>query len=439
MKKILCRSLLISLFIIGIFAIKSYGASDFEYTLDSNQRATITSYNGSASDLTIPNKIDGYDVIAIANHAFDYNNTIKNVVISEGIEGIGTHVFLRCENLETVQLPESLTYLGMQSFLQCGKLKSINIPSRITALNNSTFQETALTEIEIPENVEGIGSNCFSSCENLKKVIIHNDNINIYRNRYSNPFSSCSSDLVLYGNPGSECEKFANEVSITFVALSNGEVPTPEPEPEPTPDPEPAPTPDPTPDPEPAPTPDPEPDPTPDPTPDPEPAPTPDPDPTPDPEPTVIPVTSILLNKTSITLFVGDTASLVATINPSNATDKSVVWDSSDKNIVEVSNGKITAKAAGNARISVTNKDNTVKTYCSIEVRKKESSDKNPVNNTVYDKSNIIKNNEIDNTVAKTTIPKTGDSMLKIIILFSIVIIVSLFLYWKHTSFKEIK
>ena len=66
----------------------------------------------------------------------------------------------------------------------------------------------------------------------------------------------------------------------------------------------------------------------------------------------VIPVTSITLSKTSITLTEGDSTTLTATVHPSDATDKTVFWTGSNNNIATFSFGIVTAKAPGNATIT---------------------------------------------------------------------------------------
>ena len=69
----------------------------------------------------------------------------------------------------------------------------------------------------------------------------------------------------------------------------------------------------------------------------------------------VIPVTGISLNTSSMTMKVGETKALSATVTPSNATDKTVTWISSNTSVATVdSNGKVTAKSAGSATISAT-------------------------------------------------------------------------------------
>ena len=65
----------------------------------------------------------------------------------------------------------------------------------------------------------------------------------------------------------------------------------------------------------------------------------------------VVEVTSITISETSLNLTEGDTKTITATVNPSDATDKTINWTSSDNNVATVSNGTITAKAPGNATI----------------------------------------------------------------------------------------
>lgn len=61
---------------------------------------------------------------------------------------------------------------------------------------------------------------------------------------------------------------------------------------------------------------------------------------------------SVSLNKKSVSLSVGKTASLKAIVKPSNATDKSVIWSSSNSSVASVKNGVITAKNIGTATIT---------------------------------------------------------------------------------------
>ena len=64
-------------------------------------------------------------------------------------------------------------------------------------------------------------------------------------------------------------------------------------------------------------------------------------------------VNSIVLNRSSLTLDVGEAYTLQATISPSNATNKKVTWSSSNTKVATVSSsGKVTAKREGTATIT---------------------------------------------------------------------------------------
>ena len=79
-------------------------------------------------------------------------------------------------------------------------------------------------------------------------------------------------------------------------------------------------------------------------------------------------VTSITLNQTSLTLNKGQSETLVATVNPSDANDKSVTWSSSDDAVASVDqNGKVKAVGGGNATITVTTVNGKTAT-CAVTV-----------------------------------------------------------------------
>ena len=70
--------------------------------------------------------------------------------------------------------------------------------------------------------------------------------------------------------------------------------------------------------------------------------------------PPVVEVESITLNKTELTLEIGGSETLNATVLPDTATDKTVTWESSNNEVATVEDGVVTAVAAGNATITAT-------------------------------------------------------------------------------------
>ena len=87
-----------------------------------------------------------------------------------------------------------------------------------------------------------------------------------------------------------------------------------------------------------------------------------------------IPVTGVTLNKASTTLTVGGSERLTATVAPSDATDKSVTWASSNTAVATVdANGTVTAVSAGTATITVTTADGAKTATCTVTVRTNSS------------------------------------------------------------------
>lgn len=83
-------------------------------------------------------------------------------------------------------------------------------------------------------------------------------------------------------------------------------------------------------------------------------------------------VEQITLSHTSLTIFKGETAELTVTVTPSDATNKNIIWSSSDTNVATVQNGIITAIASGTATITATAEDDSsITASCEITVKEK--------------------------------------------------------------------
>ena len=85
--------------------------------------------------------------------------------------------------------------------------------------------------------------------------------------------------------------------------------------------------------------------------------------------PPTVSVTSVTLDKTILTLDVGGSDTLTATVKPDNATNKAVTWSTSNKNVATVNNGVVTAVGAGTATITAAASDGSGKTAtCEVTV-----------------------------------------------------------------------
>ena len=119
--------------------------------------------------------------------------------------------------------------------------------------------------------------------------------------------------------------------------------------------------------------------------------------------PPQVPVTAVTLNKTTLTLLEGASASLIATVTPDNATDKSLTWSSSNPAVASVNQaGVVTALTAGTTTVKATANDASGK-YAECVVTVKE--EVIPVTSVTLDKTTLTLEEEQTATLVATVAP----------------------------------
>ena len=80
-------------------------------------------------------------------------------------------------------------------------------------------------------------------------------------------------------------------------------------------------------------------------------------------------VTGVSLNNSSLTLNIGGTNTLIATVLPTNATNQNIVWSTNDSAVASVSNGVVTGLSTGTAIIRATTEDGGYSASCTVTVK----------------------------------------------------------------------
>lgn len=80
----------------------------------------------------------------------------------------------------------------------------------------------------------------------------------------------------------------------------------------------------------------------------------------------VIPVTGVAFNFDYVDVTIGGEADLSVTITPEDATDKSLIWSSSDETVITVNNGRVKGLKKGSAQVTVTTKDGGFTDVCTV-------------------------------------------------------------------------
>ena len=98
---------------------------------------------------TVPDKIDGYEVVQLAEELFapndenDFRYQLKAVILPEGITEIPRYCFFHCENLMSVHFPSTLTAIKSNAFNTCTSLREIQFPLSVRDFYSGAFWYTS--------------------------------------------------------------------------------------------------------------------------------------------------------------------------------------------------------------------------------------------------------------------------------------------------------
>lgn len=160
--------------------VTSIGAAAFSGCTNAetaNIPDTVTSLGSSAfescaslKEIAVPASIGK----SLASSVFYGCSQLETAVIADGIEEIGDSAFYRCYNLAEITLPNTLKTIGQSAFYQAiyirepqladQKWVELILPDTLETIGNSAFAGcNRLTSVTLPEGVQTIGTNSFSS------------------------------------------------------------------------------------------------------------------------------------------------------------------------------------------------------------------------------------------------------------------------------------
>ena len=315
---------------VNITDLEAWCNIDFSYNANPLSYAHHLFMNGEEiTDLKIPNT-----VTSIGSDAFKGCTGLTSVTLPNSITSIGNYAFEYCTGLTSVTIPNSVTSIGSDAFYRCTGLTSVTvdsenpnydsrdkcnaiiltasntliygcknttIPNSVTSIGSDAFKGcTGLTSVTLPNSITSIGNYAFEYCTGLTDVYCLIEEPSKV-NTGSSIFYLSSQDYTnrtLHVPAGSlaayQADTKWNKYFGTIIEIGTEKVLA----------------------------------------------------------------TSVELNHASAELTKGGTLQLTATVMPEDATDKSVTWATSDKNIATVDTvGVVTAVAAGTATITTTTND----------------------------------------------------------------------------------
>ncbi len=231
-------------------------------------------------------------VTSIGDSAFYCCYALSNISIPDGVTSIGDSAFYSCSSLSSINIPNSVTSIGDSAFYNCNSLSSINLPDGVTSIGDSVFFYCSnLSSINIPDGVTSIGDSAFYSCRRLSSISIPDTVASIGDSAFNYCYKLTD---VYYSSSKTHWDEISIGSNNNYLTDATIHF-------------------------------------------------------------TKIDVESITLDKTSIELSENETFTLVAMVEPLDATNTTVTWSTDNSEVATVDqNGIVTAHMPGTATITAT-------------------------------------------------------------------------------------
>ena len=148
---------------------------------------TVTAYNGSNNNITLPTKVTyndtEYNITVVGSNVLKKLAGMEDVditvTIPEGYTTIGNNAFEKCYGLKSITIPGSVTNVYYNAFDNCKNLATVNFAdstqTRLSFGNKAFVGCTALNNVELPARLTILGAGAFQGCTSLTDLSTTSD------------------------------------------------------------------------------------------------------------------------------------------------------------------------------------------------------------------------------------------------------------------------
>ncbi len=200
---------------------------------------SLQAFKGSSvEEISLPSSVRTLDT-----QAFWGCHNLKKIDMPEGLETIGDSCFDNCTNIVSLSIPDTVTNIGDRAFWWCTSMETISLSSSMTTIGASAFEYCkSLSDISIPDGITTIKAGAFSDCDSLLKIVLPStvncigdgafkycDNLSmIYLPESITQFGSGilyqSTNAVCYGKSNSMAQFYCQKNGYKFVEIDDGAI-----------------------------------------------------------------------------------------------------------------------------------------------------------------------------------------------------------------------
>ena len=136
-----------------IWGYNNEDSGEFSYVIRDN-KAYLTKYKGSGTEVTIPDTLYGYEVVSFGE-IFKNNTKITKVVIGNNVTSVFPYAFYKCRGLTSVTIGNGVTSIGDWAFYDCGSLTEVTIGNGVTSIGWYAFLHSSIKRIDYSGDITG--------------------------------------------------------------------------------------------------------------------------------------------------------------------------------------------------------------------------------------------------------------------------------------------
>ncbi len=170
-----------------------------------NRTIEVSGYIGTDKDIVIPEKILGFDVVALVGEFDTYAidpAEVNSVTVPGVIKAIPSNYFTKLSGLTKITLNEGVEEIGNSAFENCNQLTEANLPDSIRTIGEKAFYNCGAKSVTLGKNIQTIGDYALGYHETDSGVA---------------PIDG----FTIYGYAGTAAETYANANGFNFVDVSD--------------------------------------------------------------------------------------------------------------------------------------------------------------------------------------------------------------------------